>query len=350
MQHSASQRASQRTAALFGALTGALLILTGCSVVDGPGDEASEAGPLDAYMSALWDGEEYTQEQLDAETKQTEELIAECMSGEGFEYVPNVQNGGTIISSEEGDEIDWTSEEFIEQHGYGIVDWPGRDDAQHEDPEEYVDPNQDYVESLSESEQTAYVEALHGPQPTEEELAAMEDGEAVFEYDWTTSGCTGAAQHQVQSESGGGMAAYEDPEFTELFESMNLIYDALWSGDGSNDDILALDRDWADCVADAGHDGFASPMAAQEALTEEYNELHMPDDESGEWQEPSPADVKKFQDREIELALADLECKTQLEYDDRMWKIQVELEQEFVDAHRAELEALVAKHGVEKKL
>lgn len=343
------QRPRHLTAFRLLALTGALLILTGCSGSDGPSGETDESGPLDAYLSALWDGEEYTQEKLDAETKQTEELVSECMSEEGFEYVPDVQNGGTIITSEEGDEIDWTSEEFIEQYGYGIVNWPGLEDAQHEDPEEYVDPNQDYVESLSESEQTAYFEALHGPQPTEEELASMEDGEAVFEYDWTTAGCTGAAQHQVQSESGGGMAAYEDPEFTELFDSINQIYEGLWNGEVSNDDVLALDREWADCMADAGHDGFASSMALQEALTEEYNALHQPDGEADEWQEPSPADAKQFQKREIELALADLACKTQLDYDDQFMSIQFELEQEFVDAHRAELEALVAKHGVEKK-
>ena len=37
--------------------------------------------------------------------------------------------------------------------------------------EEQVDPNADYVASLSESEQMAFYEALHGPMPDEDEMS-----------------------------------------------------------------------------------------------------------------------------------------------------------------------------------
>ncbi|WP_449282321.1 hypothetical protein [Leucobacter sp.] len=346
MPRSIPLRASTTALALLATAT---LALTGCSGDGKTGAEATaEDGPLGKYLSALWDGEEYTQEKLDAETKQTEELVAECMSEEGFEYVPDVQNGGTVYSSE-SDEIDWNSEEFVEQYGYGIVNWPGMDDMPEDTGEEYVDPNQDYVESLSESEQQAYYEALNGPGPTDEEIAAMEDEDGGYEWDWTTSGCYGSAQHQVQTESNGGMAAYEDPEFAELFEATNELYEATWSDESQNDDVIALNREWAECMADAGYDGFSSPMLAQQTLSDEYYELQMPDGEEGEWQEPSAADKKKFQEREIEVALTDRDCKKKLAYEDELLEIQFDLEQKFVDEHRAELDALVAKHGVEKK-
>jgi hypothetical protein len=345
MPRSLPQRVSIPALALFAA---AALALTGCSGGKSGTDATAEDGPLSKYLSALWDGEEYTQEKLDAETKQTEELVAECMSTEGFEYTPDVQNGGTIYSSEEDEGVEWGSEEFAKQYGYGIVSWPGMEDMPEDTGEEYIDPNQDYVEALSESEQQAYYEALHGPSPTEEEIAAM-DEDGGYEYDWTKNGCYGAAQHEVQSETNGGMAAYEDPEFEDLFESSNQLYEALWSEDSPNEDVLKLNREWADCMADAGYDGFSSPMLAQQAMSDEYNELQMPDGEDGEWQEPSKADQKEFQEREIEVALADQGCKGKIGYDDGLLKIQFDLEQKFVDEHKAELDALVAKHGVEKK-
>lgn len=346
MPRSLTKRVSAPALALLSAAT---LVLTGCTGGGESGSATLEDGPLSKYLSALWDGEEYTQEKLDAETKQTEELVAACMQKEGFEYTPNLQNGGTIYSPEEGEEIAWDSLEFAEQYGYGIIDWPGMGEMQEEDPEEYVDPNQDYVEALSESEQQAYYEALHGPGLTEEEMAAMEEGDGGYEWDWTKNGCYGAAQHEIQSDADNGMAAYEDPEFTDLFDAANEMWNEVYDEENPSDGVADLNREWADCMADAGHDGFTSPNAVQNALYEEYDQLQMPDGEDGEWQELGEADKKKFQEREIELALADRSCKQKVGYEDGVMKIQFDLEQKFVDAHKAELDALVAKHGVEKK-
>lgn len=346
MPRSLPKRVSAPALALLAAAT---LVLTGCS--DGgksDGGATTEDGPLSKYLSTLWDGEEYTQEKLDAETKQTEELVAACMQKEGFEYIPNLQSGGTIYSSED-EEVEWGSKEFAEQYGYGIVEWPGMNDTPEDDSEEYVDPNQDYVEALSESEQTAYYEALHGPGPTDEEMAAMEDGDGGYEYDWTKSGCYGAAQHEVQSESSGGMAAYEDPEFTDLFDAMNEVWGAAYDEENPSDEVVEINREWADCMADAGHGDFTSPDSVQTVLYEEYDRLQMPDGEDGEWQELSETEKQKFQEREIDLALADRSCKQKIDYDDKSMKIQFALEQKFVDEHKTELDALVAQYGVEKK-
>ncbi|MFT4232230.1 MAG: hypothetical protein QM606_05570 [Leucobacter sp.] len=341
-----AKRISTPAAALLAAVA---LTLTGCSgdgSKSGDGKTSVEEGPLTKYLSALWDGEEYTQEQLDADTKKTEDLVAECMSKEGFEYTPNLQNGGTVYSSED-DSIDWGSKEFAEQYGYGIVSWPGMED-QESAGEEYVDPNQDYIDSLSESEQQAYYEALYGPGPTEEEMAAMEEGGGE-EYDWTTAGCQGAAQHEVQSESNNGMAAYEDPEFADLFAATNEVWNTLYDDENPPDGVVKLNGKWSDCMADAGYPDLTSPNTVSNDLSEEYSQLQMPDGENGEYEEPTDADKKEFQKREIEIATADFECRKKIGYEDEMMKLQNELEQQFVDEHKAELEALVAKYGTEKK-
>lgn len=346
MPRSLQKRISTPVLALLAAAT---LTLTACSGGAKQGGNAEiDEGPLSKYLSALWDGEEWTQEKSDELQKKTEELVAECMSEEGFEYTPNVQNGGVVYSSDE--EIDWGSDDFVKQYGYGIVNWPGMEEMQGQG-EEYVDPNQEYIESLSESEQQAYYEALSGPAPTEEEMAAMEDGS--LEYDWTMAGCYGSAQQETQEEMNGVQAAYEDPEFKELFEATDAMWSGLYDEQNLNDDVAKLNREWADCMAESGFGDYPSPNSVQMALSDEYNELQNAQNanlgENDEWQDLNEADKKKFQEREIEVAVADHACRDKSSYDDKLMEIQFDLEQKFVDEHKAELDALVAKHGVEKK-
>ncbi len=149
-------------------------------------------------MSAIYGGDlspEEQQAQFDDQNRQIEEKVADCMVEQGFEYVPNTANGGSVST----DDVAWEPDDraWVEQWGYGAVDNPYNEQPVPE-ADEYVDPNADYVASLSESEQTAYYEALNGPQPSEEDQAAMEDG--TYDYDWTAAGCYGAAQHEVYDE------------------------------------------------------------------------------------------------------------------------------------------------------
>lgn len=328
----------------------AAIALTGCS---GGGEStggasAAEEGPLTTYMSALWDDEAMSQEKLDAENLKTEELVAACMTKEGFEYEPNTNNGGVVtMSDEESDGPEWGSEEFAKEYGYGIVDFPGGSAMAGPD-EEYVDPNQKYIESLSESEQIAFNETLYGPGPTEEEMAAMEEG-GSFTSSWETQGCYGKAHHETQKDSPGGMAAYEDPEFAELFESMNEVYAAVASEDSMSPEIEQLNRDWSDCMAEAGYPDLTDPMTAQNELSDEYYSAQEFNDETGEVTEPSKSEKDAFQKREIEMATADFRCKKELKYDEKQQKVLFAAEQKFVDENKAALDALIAKHGVTKK-
>lgn len=298
-------------------------------------------------MSALWGQEEFTQEKFDKQQQKTEELVAECMAKEGFEYTPNTNNGGVMMSSDdEGDGPEWGSVEFAEQYGYGVVDFPGRE-TMTESPTEYTDPNQEYTDGLSPSEQTAYWETLNGPGPTDEEMAAMEEGDGSYEYDWKTAGCYGAAQHEVSLTESPAAAAQEDPEFADMFAAMQDLYGPL-NGSGDNAKLAEIDRKWADCMADAGFSEYPSPNEVMQSMHNEYSELSQsgPD---GEYKEPDAKAQKEFQEREISTAVADAQCKKDLGYDAKQREILFEIEQQFVDEYRAKLDALVAKYGAEKK-
>lgn len=338
------------------------LTFTGCSS-GGKDTTAAEEGPLSKYLSALWDGEEWTQEKYDEQNKQTEELVAVCMQNEGFEYIPDLQSGGVFMTEDE-DGPQWGTEEFAKEFGYGMSTdpWAGQDTESREGGE-YVDPNQEYVDSLSESEQQAYYETLHGVGMTEEEMVEAEENGGSWEYDWTTAGCYGAAQHEVEQEQQGAMAAYEDPEFADLFEAIDTMYAEVWGEAGpTNDELVQLDAQWADCMADKGYE-YTSPTDANQQLNDELNEIYnlgYPDESEENWEEPSEgewatiqanidAEIKKFQPYEIEVATADFACKKKLDYDTVSQKVMFDLEQKFVDSHKSELDALLAKYATTSK-
>lgn len=296
------------------------------------------------YFSALWDDEQYTQEKYDQENLRREELISECMAKEGFEYIPNTDSGGTLISS--GDESEgpaWDSLEFAQQYGYGVVDWPGREDIEGLDGlEAYVDPNEDYLHSLSESEQDAYYATLYGETVTvDDEDYEFED--EAFEYNWEDNGCWGWADNQITSEDASA-AAWEDPEFEDLFLEM----EDLWTQTMDAPDIVAANGEWAACMDKAGHPGFSSPEDAQNLMYERQNEIYMAaESPSGEWTEPDDEAFEELRAEEIVLATADWKCKDEVNYTERLQKVDYEAQQAFVDSHRDQLEALIAKHGVD---
>lgn len=299
--------------------------LAGCSATADTAAPKPEDSPLNKYMMAIWGGDLSTEEQqarFDEENKVREALVAECMTEQGFEYIPNVQSGATIFSS--GDEWNPEDREWVAQYGYGMVNFPGRD-APMTDDQSYVDPNQDYISSLSESEQMAFYETLHGPQPTEEELG--EDGS--YEYDWETAGCYGLAQHEAEQEN----PALSD-EFAPLMNSL----EEFWSETQDSTAFADLDAEWSSCMADAGYAGYDKQMDAQMEFSEELNKYY---ENQTEWIEDDP-ELAELGEEEIEVALADLDCREKTGYRAAYAKVQYEREEAFIADHKAELDALKA--------
>ncbi len=305
-------------------LLGAALTLSACSLIPGAGGGEKldpEKSPLSEYMSAFYgeqDDEFYAQQ-----AKEVEELVAECMSDQGFEYIPVDQ---TQYSSFDYDYAERETEEWVAANGYGVNLSEEQKEEQDSQFEDFVDPNSDYVQSLSESESTAYYEVLYGPQPSEDEL--NEDGS--YEYSWEDGGCYGVSQHEVS-----GDQAYDQDEFKPIFDAMSALYE-----DQSKDPRMKeLNAKWASCMADAGYDDFKEQFDAAQSIYDQQNEFW---ENNTDGSSPSDEQTAEWREVEIDTALADLHCKEETNYTQESLKVQFELEKQFIKDHQAELDELVA--------
>jgi len=296
----------------------------GCSGGDTAGEKKDS--PLMEYLGAVYGTNLSTSEQEQRYTemqKKSEEAVAQCMKDQGFEYTPNIQQ---VNFSAGGDDM-WKPDdrEWVSQYGYGMAKNPMSE--QPTDQTEYVDPNQPYIDSLSATEQSAYWEALYGPQPTEEQLG--EDGS--YEYDWTKAGCQGKAQHESNS----------DPMQDEQFASLNDAINSFYTDMATNPGFTEINQKWASCMADAGHPGFSQQVDAQQSVSEKLSAYY--ESSAGvEGPQQDDPELKKLSDEEIQIALADLDCREKTGYTEAQQKVQFDLERQFIADHKAELEALKA--------
>lgn len=313
----------------------AAVLLAGCSSQPAADDELGyEDSPLSKLLG--WgDGADFDEEAAQAESmasqKEIEELVAECMQKEGFEYTPQKVDESMYSSSSSGewnpDDRDW-----VAQYGYGMFNWPGRD----EPAEASEDPNGPYVESLSESERTAYYEALYGAPPEEEATSEA----TTMQYDWTTAGCYGAAQHEVYPEDGTALA-----EFDDLTNAMNEMYSSFYDGTT----VTEPDREWAACMTEKGYSEFERQSDAQSSISDKSNAMWeeasaaMGDDPEAEYEDPTKTEAgKKLAEEEISLALVDLDCREKTDYTAEMMRLQFAAEEAFIAEHKEELLAYKA--------
>jgi hypothetical protein len=310
---------------LFPALSIAVVLslaMAGCSSSDSAEELDPSKSPLTEYTEVIYgnqDQDDYNKQQVEVE-----KLVAVCMAEEGFEYIPVDPYQGQVSSSEEMEDTD--TEEWVASHGYGMTQTPEEIEESEDNAVEWVDPNQPYVESLSEGEMTAYYEVLYGVQPTDEEL--NDDGS--YDYKWEDAGCQGAAQHEVQGEN-----VYEQEEHKALFDSMNAIYEDLMA----DPEMKKLDAEWVSCMADAGYTDFKAKQEAVQNVIDKSNALWEENPETG----PTEEQQAEARDYELEIAMADFKCSEKIDYTDKATAIQFELEEQFITDHKAELDALVAE-------
>jgi hypothetical protein len=301
--------------------------MSACSTPS-PATAPVEEPPLSQFFEAAHGGALSPEEQekkAAEDERQREELIAQCMTEEGFEYTPNIRDASSVTAAE-GEEWDPESRKWVAQYGYGIINYPGRDDA--DSGEQVVDANADYVASLSESERTAFDEALYGPVPAEEETPAEDE---AAEWDWTAAGCLGWAEHEL--EQSGQLPAM--PEAHEpLMQAVNEFYENL----SSSPELTEIDAEWASCMTGAGQPGFSAQSDAQTSINDESIALYDKAGETG----PDKAALAEVGEKEIELALVDLECREETDYRNSVQEVQNKQEQQFIDDHKAQLEAFKA--------
>lgn len=338
---STRRRSATRVLAL-GAVLG--VGLAGCSGGGEaePTDEETPLGAVDKMFQELYD--DWDPAQGDQDQMRMEELIAECMAGEGFEYVP-VDWSQSGMSYSTGDEdIPWGTLEFAEQWGYAITTNPWEDQ---ENPEpmpvdDFVDPNQAIIEAMSESEQQAYYAALHGTFDWEQ----AGEGDEFVEPSWEELGCSGYAQHEVWGDNAWG-GGEEENEFAGLMEEM----ERMWGSVEEDERVSAAHADWASCMADAGYPGLAKVGDAEQSIYSQvepiwenaYSDLP-PDAGEEEWraaEEEVQRQLGAITEQEIKTAVADFTCREDSGYDDTYQDVYLDIQQRFYDEHRAELEAYI---------
>ncbi|WP_456825286.1 hypothetical protein [Cellulomonas sp. P5_E12] len=141
-------------------------------------------------------------------------------------------------------------------------------------------------------------------------------------YEAALAGCASADVEES------ARAWQDDPEFADLHAE--LIGWALASVDDPR--VHAADEPWSACMDEAGYD-VGSPDDAEQQASAATNDGTFPDPE-------------EVQQAEIALAVADLTCRASTGYDEATTAAWHVLQQEFVDAHRGQLETLVAAHAL----
>ncbi|HLU31311.1 MAG TPA: hypothetical protein VK088_06085 [Acidimicrobiia bacterium] len=372
----------------FGALVVALLLLVaacggggGAATSDGgpssstpatdPADDADNpSGGGEESLAAFfgWGDEdpEAAQARFQDQEARVQESIRQCMAEQGFEYQPIVYPdvGGRIVD-------DFDQEEWARTHGFGITTWYGNEDEMMGEAEEWIDPNQDMLETMSDGERQAWEEALWGTQ--EEQEAEMEveideeTGETIYMSYGHGPGCQGEAYDEV----------YGDANETQaLWEQLQPAMDEMYQRVEADPRLVEANEAWSACMAEAGYElasrndmwetvhqdfqerldailgpdgGWADPFADwtedeinaffEEKSQEEIDAFFKEAEEKARENVDMDA-VRALQQEEIDMAVADFECARAQDLDELWSEVSVEYEADLIAANRDILEQI----------
>lgn len=355
MTHTLTRR-GLRTVTAAVAVSAVAMTLAACGSSGGSGDITYEDSPLSKMFTSVLGESMYEPQdneqanaELQARNRKQQELIAQCMATEGFDYVPDTENHGYSWSSEEYDGLD--PMEYARQFGYGVTTWEdtpsGKAMAEMDlnNGSDWTDPNAETVEAMSDAEREAWYEALWGTQTYEE--PEDPDAEITYEWNWEEQGCYGWSENELSKEDGQDALSnvYEDPQFTDFLERMNESYTRAESDPRSQE----LRSSWSQCMADAGYPGFVEVWDAQNSIYDAQSAMY--DDISAQYEALSDAERENFtytepdmtalREQEIATATADVACQQELDLRATQLAIQFEYEQQFIDSNRAELDAFL---------
>ena len=176
--------------------------------------------------------------------RRAQELIAQCMAAEGFEYVA-VTRPTEQFEYGTPEDVDYARE-----YGFDVSTRYGETFNSPED--EWTDPNFSIVDSLSESERDAYYETLYGSSfATGTASSGGDDDTSTGEGDTSTEtlvvepdfdGCLGQSYEEIYAFEA-AQALYEQLDMASLFERAE-----------ADPRVAALEVEWSECMAERGHD------------------------------------------------------------------------------------------------
>lgn len=279
--------------------------------------EISPLGDILAVINGYTLSEEERQIAAEARWMRFEELVSECMNDAGFEYIP-VPLDQTGPREDPGvirpDDRDW-----VAQYGFQIVNRAYLSEEAARVEYVSIDPNIPIIDNLSDAEREAYWVALDGAPPLWE------------------GGCRQWANEQPRPDTPADLT--QSPEFAPLFAALDEMYANL------ENEMPELEREWSSCMADAGHPGIARPWDAAMTILDAYDAiLANQNEEFGAAVEhsdlTSSPELAELADLEIELALADFDCRQAIDFEARVAARRLEAETQFYNDHRAELHEL----------
>ena len=309
-------------------VVGAILILSACVGPVGASSTSDDddapipavnvwvPGPLDEFQSRIAGGvgHDWSVDQMQAYFDQQalaeQEYIAACMARLGFTYYPQPFVGGRVHVPDPDDLAPGTRE-FAETYGFGISR-PPRSSFDF-GPQSAIppDPNRHHLAQMGESERAAWDIAFWG------DPATRPEGRNI---DLTQWGCMGKARHEFWIRT-----------VPTAFEGLEAEIERFELAIPADPRVLALDAVWSSCILDAGFSGFESPDAVRGSLSAEWR----PDEPVSR----GPQQLAEFFEREVTLAVAEWDCRAMVNYDAERRAIELDLQQQFVDRHWAELEA-----------
>lgn len=298
--------------------------------------------PLDPYRAIVSGLASTDAEKVAAQRSRQDELRAQCMREQGFEYFFSPTTAEDVLEELERmadlypdgwDERG--SVAFAEKYGYGLVHGPviEGEPIGDEEADPVADAETAYLSSLSPSEHEAWEMALYGDM-------FREPSEDPDPDEWKNRGCIGWADHEV---SGGKPRPDDDPAFADLVAT---LYDTTPTPD-NDQATAALEAEWSHCMAAEGF-SFAHRQDAAITVEGDFDDLWPRGADGKPEPDGEPSDEQQdrfFTDREYPVAIADATCAEDIDYDARSQANAAAFEERFIEEHRDQLDALALAHG-----
>ena len=281
-----------------------LLFAAGCSAEEAPEGVKDDAG---GQIAAPARGE------VDSKKQKAENLIADCMKKQGFQYTPHVsadgESGqfsfaGQLSVLEPADEV----RKFRQKYGFGVMSrlvYPNDPAVAVPDMDPSKNPNNAIREGLDRNRRKAYDLALDGV------VDSGADGQ--HKGDVKEPGCSGKAYSEVFGDT--------TPDKATL-RARQRAYGAFQA----DPQVVAAAQQWADCLRGQGYKvQDARPGAIEVALATVAMDGGLPAGPGDSAEVPADgaataaaggsasvqaADASAGLQREIKAALADLDCRT----------------------------------------